>query len=296
MRLMKNQHETGGPIQESDLWLQNVISYWEVPKDITYATPPYISLREDFELQYKPFVPERYFLDMLNKFDSKDLSYISFQEDNNRFEGGNEVYKKETSQESPIRDTLNKWIVLEHNKLLAKELQGPTENKAATIKITYYKPMKDEKQPLTLQIKGTNLYVVNQSGKLQLEAINEPDLSSINSDKMKFLFLLTNTSGSYKSFETATDPEKFISTSQKSASVVTIQPSSDQTKLKEFLITSNLFRIFLNAGHKRISLRTPRMETILKNSQNRFSTMNNRGFQFNIQKPIHYWQRPFICM
>ncbi|MEE6513183.1 hypothetical protein FKM82_020702 [Ascaphus truei] len=97
------------------------VSYWFVPVDITYPTPPYMSLRELVERNETLPVKERKFMDMMERYDSNDIYYTSM-----KYEPG--VYKKTGfALNSTIRDTLHRWFVLTNGNLFAKALLIPNE-------------------------------------------------------------------------------------------------------------------------------------------------------------------------
>ncbi|KAM4676215.1 uncharacterized protein O3C94_008806 [Discoglossus pictus] len=273
--------------QEEGPWIKNSLLGWVTPRDITYPTPPYMSIREDAPSVYAQHVNRR-LLDLIEKLNSNDTSGMT--------QGfGNETddkYTRTNSTQSAIRDNSNKWIVFENGRLFAKMLDNANMNMKATVKLSYYSPMEDGKKPVTLKIVGTNYYVTYQSDNLRLEQMKEENLNSINSSMMKFLFLQSETSTVTKSFEPATAPRRFISTSAR-ASTVTVQPSSVNTVNKEFVITSEFWGSFLNVGHKRISLQPPSRQTILKYMKNGLS--DNAALQTKYQTRIPYWQRHLAC-
>ncbi|KAM4749080.1 uncharacterized protein WCC33_006506 [Rhinophrynus dorsalis] len=156
----------------------HLMSKWLEPKDITYPTPPYISLRENVGQVRLPPLKRRLFLDMLKKFDVNDLSYVTLEDFTEAFSA---VYNRVRSVQTTIQDTSNKWIVYENGKLLAKSLQGPNINNRATFKISYYFPPEGDKKPITIKIEGTSYFLSFQTGNFKLQPLGKssPHLLSI---------------------------------------------------------------------------------------------------------------------
>ncbi|KAM4676706.1 uncharacterized protein O3C94_009110 [Discoglossus pictus] len=118
---MRRYSEVGGSFLESSQWFQNSIPRWDAPKYITYHIPPYLSLRENVIMTCTPSVSQRKFLDMIKKFDANDIGYI-FMDMEDHLET---VYKKVEHSQAAIRDELNKWIMMEKDRILANHLRGP---------------------------------------------------------------------------------------------------------------------------------------------------------------------------
>ncbi|XP_075457909.1 uncharacterized protein LOC142495811 [Ascaphus truei] len=242
-------------------------SFGFAPVDITYPTPPYMSLRELVERNETLPVKERKFMDMMERYDSNDIYYTSM-----KYEPG--VYKKTGfALNSTIRDTLHRWFVLTNGNLFAKALLIPNERNKAKLIIYSYIPPENGRKPVTLRIEGTNLYFSYQSGTLQLQPMTEEDLERINSNTKKFLFLLTKMSTTTRSFESATSPGSFISASTENNGAITVQLGSSNSHTFEFVLAVDLYGSFLKVGRQRISLQ--KWEERFGNSCNLYSDYNS---------------------
>ncbi|KAM3924710.1 uncharacterized protein RB166_008048 [Leptodactylus fuscus] len=84
-------------------------------KEITYSTPPYMSIRRNgTEVLHLP-VTGRKLMDMIKKFDPNDISYI---------EDSSIIQRFQREDITAIRDPVNKYFVIVGDNVWAKHLQG----------------------------------------------------------------------------------------------------------------------------------------------------------------------------
>ncbi|KAM8972376.1 uncharacterized protein RCH25_018035 [Pelodytes ibericus] len=221
--------------------------------DITYSTPPYMSIREDHGpiRIYRP-VRQRVFLDMKKKFTSNDTSYVTFEEDSKIDVNGQ--FKRKHNLKSSIRDRQQKWLVYANDRLLAKQLQSANMREKASFNISFYAPIVETKQPITLKIEGSNKYLSYDSGNFKLESVSEASLETINDSNKRFLFFENDTDNVHLSLEPAMAPQSFLSTSAQNGSPVTVAPGPINTRETNFIFDAVLFGSFLQVGNKRLSL------------------------------------------
>ncbi|KAM4677261.1 uncharacterized protein O3C94_009434 [Discoglossus pictus] len=128
-----------------------------------------------------------------------------------------------------IQDSSNKWLFLINKTLKAKSPQKAILHYKATFTMNFYESFK----MATIKIKGRNLYLTCQSGKLELKETKENEFEK-NVPKTH-LFQVHEASPDYYRFSPATNSEVCMSTSRVDDKV-TVQKKSDQTYIMEFKI------------------------------------------------------------
>lgn len=240
--------------------LDYLMAYWNMPRVITYPTPPYITLRMNIGLhQDPPFPRPRLLLDMIRKFSSANdrRYYRPDQEEGQSLVPKGEVYTIGTSQTSPIHDEGNKWILYNPSSGLMALPQRNSE-KGARFVITKYRQESDtDKVPVTLKLDGTNLYLSCSNGELKLES-NDGTLNKIQGSTQRFLFLRTRLIKSV-TFESFLAKEMFICTNNISGpSPVKMSKYSDPEKIVSFAIDAEVGGSFVMVGNNRFSLPVPK--------------------------------------
>ncbi|XP_073480206.1 interleukin-1 beta-like [Aquarana catesbeiana] len=240
------------------LQLEYLMAYWNMPRVITYPTPPYITLRMNIGFHQGPPLPRpRLFLDTIRKLSSaEDRRY--YRRDRGEEESlltKGEVYKIGTSQTSQIHDDGSKWIFYNPSSgLMALPKQNP---EGARFVITKYSTESDtDKVPVTLKINGTNLYLSCSNGELILEN-NDENLDTIQGPTKRFLFLRTR-SLNHVTFESVMSQKMYICTNSSGPSPVNMSKDSDPKKIVGFTIDAEVVGIFVMVGNNRFSLRIPK--------------------------------------
>ncbi|XP_066446107.1 uncharacterized protein [Eleutherodactylus coqui] len=194
-------------------------------KQITYPTPPYMSIRRDETKVFRPTVTRRKLMDMIKKFDSKDISYIDW------------TFDKEASffipQVTSIQDSVNKYFIVNSGTVWARPLQGANIQVKATFDIAFHF-IRDLREPvITLQVHDQDQYVSyepNGDKRLKVLPLGQRNLQ----DAREFFFYLRRVTNSTYAFEPVQQPGGLISTSQDSNSPVTVQPASANTHYTNF--------------------------------------------------------------
>ncbi|XP_053320145.1 uncharacterized protein LOC128491831 [Spea bombifrons] len=244
------------PQDEFQMKYWYIMSYWNAPIDITYPTPPYISLREDIGLAQDPPPPRRrQFLDMIRKFNSNDIKLVTFGIVALENDGYSKVGKELPTS---IRDSNQKWLVCENGYLIAKYLPGPEIDKKASFKISYYAPIVNGKKPITLKLESR--YLSCQSGNLTLQSANDENLNNINSSNAQFLFFQIDTNNVYNEIAPATAPQSLVCTLAQNNSPVIVESADTNTLQTEFVFSGELYGSLLDVGQKRISLQPLKRE------------------------------------
>ncbi|XP_078522958.1 interleukin-1 beta-like [Lissotriton helveticus] len=149
------------------------------------------------------------------------------------------VYRYFSSTVQGITDTDNKSLALNEfsgqAQLVALHLQGPNVERQVKLNMSFYtSPPGDKKRPVTLGIVGKQLYLscvmVGSTPELRLEEVSGI-LTAIKSDLLRFLFFKADESYS-SSFESASCPGWFISTSRNPNEPVTV--STSQSGIQNF--------------------------------------------------------------
>ncbi|XP_069070429.1 interleukin-1 receptor antagonist protein-like [Pleurodeles waltl] len=161
----------------------------------------------------------------------------------------NQVFRHFSDSRCYVTDTANKSLVLNNTlgqaQLVARYLQGPDVEHQATLNMNLYSwlPGGDStKRPVTLNILGSSLFLscalVDGKPKLCIEEVSEK-LTTLKSTLLHFLFLKGGEGsgrGATSTFESATCPEWFLSTSQHENLPVTVSSSGDQRSIQNFKV------------------------------------------------------------
>ncbi|XP_078521956.1 interleukin-1 beta-like [Lissotriton helveticus] len=143
-----------------------------------------------------------------------------------------------------ITDSTNKSLVLYNalgqTQLVALYPQGSDAARQATLNMNFYSWLpgrNSRKQPVTLSIVGSNLFLscalVDEEPKLRLEEVSGK-LTSLQGALVRFIFFMA--SGPVFTFESATCPMWFLSTSQNENMPMTVSSSGDQTSIQNFKV------------------------------------------------------------
>ncbi|XP_078521955.1 interleukin-1 beta-like [Lissotriton helveticus] len=143
-----------------------------------------------------------------------------------------------------ITDATNKSLVLYNalgqTHLVALYPQGSNSERQATLNMNFYSWLpgrNSRKQPVTLSIVGSNLFLscalVDEKPKLRLEEVSGK-LTSLKGALVRFIFFMA--SGPVFTFESATCPMWFLSTSQNENMPMTVSSSKDQTSIQNFKV------------------------------------------------------------
>ncbi|XP_069475115.1 interleukin-1 beta-like [Ambystoma mexicanum] len=152
-----------------------------------------------------------------------------------------------TSSVSRVTDTANKRMVLKEfsgqAQLVALHLQEHNIDLQVKLNMALYRASRSPgagKLPVTLGIVGRNLYLacmmVGGKPELHLGEVNGP-LDSIRTDLLRFLFFKVDSASSgnpSSTFESATCPSWYISSSQNENEPVTVTRSNDQSAIQNF--------------------------------------------------------------
>ncbi|XP_063304645.1 interleukin-1 beta-like [Pelobates fuscus] len=155
-------------------------------------------------------------------------------------------YKYIKASECNIRDSHNKCMALQqfpgNAKLVAVSLQGLNTQREEKITMSFYatQSLSSEQQAVTLGLAGKNLYLsctlVEGEAQLHLEEVK--DIKEVkNEDLLRFIFQ-KSAFGSRFTFESASCPGWYISTSQAENELVQMKPEADQRYIREFLVLS----------------------------------------------------------
>ncbi|XP_069475118.1 interleukin-1 beta-like [Ambystoma mexicanum] len=161
------------------------------------------------------------------------------------------VYRQFSTSVKRVTDTANKCMVLNEfsgqAQLVALHLQGQNIDLQVKLDMALYRTSPSPgagKLPVTLGIVGRNLYLscvmVDGKPELRLEEVNRP-LDPIKTDLLRFLFFKVDTASSgnpSSTFESASCPRWYISTSQNENEPVTVTSSNDQNTIQNFKLFS----------------------------------------------------------
>ncbi|XP_075457923.1 uncharacterized protein LOC142495814 [Ascaphus truei] len=274
-----------GPFQgrNSSLWIENSmdnfplktnndsVSYWFVPVDITYPTPPYMSLREKVKRSQTLIVKRRKFMD--TSYTILEVNILS------RF-----LKKHVIKHRYSIRDTQDRWFRVKNwtSELMAMKLL----NNQINLKAKFIISNMDMNKFVTLQIEGTNLYLSCQSGTIKLQPMTNED-----STNNQFLFFRQSTGNVTNSLQSATDPQLFLSTAAEGDRVpVTVQNNSQNSQNRQkFNINFEL------VDESETSLKAPQREEDFEYSRNQYSNNYDNYFSLEAQTPKPNFQRPIFC-
>ncbi|XP_069071573.1 interleukin-1 beta-like [Pleurodeles waltl] len=151
------------------------------------------------------------------------------------------VYRYFSSTVQRITDTDNKCLALNEfsgqTQLVALHLQGPNAERQVKLNMSLYtSPSGEKKRPVTLGIVGKQLHLscvmVGTTPELRLEEVSGI-LTSIKTDLLRFLFFKVDASNS-SSFESASRPGWFISTSQTPNKPVTVSKKTNPSTIQNF--------------------------------------------------------------
>ncbi|XP_077325715.1 uncharacterized protein LOC143960748 [Lithobates pipiens] len=262
--------------------LNYLMAYWNMPRVITYPTPPYLTIRMNVGLHQGPPLPRpRLLLDMIRKFSARDRTYYrpDEEEKGQSLLPKEEVYKIGASQSSQIHDDGNKWILYNATSGLLALPKKNSENGARFVITSYRQASNTDKVPVTLKIVGTNLYLSCSNGELKLENNNE-NLDKIQGSTQRFLFLRTRSIKSV-TFQSVALKEMFICTENISGpSPVKMSNYSDPEKIVSFTIDAEVGGSFVRVGNNRFSLPVPQETLERLQEYNQLLAMANTSERF----------------
>ncbi|XP_063302343.1 interleukin-1 beta-like [Pelobates fuscus] len=168
-------------------------------------------------------------------FENTEFTFASFPK-----------YKCIKTSECNIRDSHNKSMALQqfpgNAKLVAVSLQGLNTRREEKITMSFYatQSLSSHLQAVTLGLAGKNLYLsctlVEGEAQLHLEEVK--NIKEVkNEDLLRFIFK-KSAFGSRFTFESASCPGWYISTSQAENELVQMKPEADQKYIREFLVLS----------------------------------------------------------
>ncbi|XP_069070431.1 interleukin-1 beta-like [Pleurodeles waltl] len=157
------------------------------------------------------------------------------------------LYRHFSSTVQRITDTDNKRLALNEfsgqAQLVALHLQGPNAERQVKLNMSFYSSPSPsgEKRPVTLGIVGKQLHLscvmVGTTPELRLEEVSGI-LTSIKTDLLRFVFFKVDASNS-SSFESASCPGWFISTSQDPNQPVLVSEKTNPITIQNFKLSED---------------------------------------------------------